>query len=138
MSLERILQKIEEDAHLEVEKIIQESQKRAEEIKEEARKEGSLISASFLKIKEREARLEASRLVTQARLEGRIKLLGFKKRLIDEVLERAFQGERLREKGLKKEVILKDGKREESFDEEKLKEELRPHLEGFIAKVLKI
>lgn len=138
MSLERILQRIQDDARAEAERIIQESRKKAEEIEEAARRQASELAASFLEEKEREAQLEASRLITQARLEGKISLLSSKKMLIEEVLERAFEGERLKERELKKEVILKEGKREEFYDEEKLKEELRPLLEGYIAEVLKI
>jgi len=55
-----------------------------------------------------------------------------------EVLERAFRSESLEKKGMKKKIILKDGEREESFDQEKLKEELRPKLENYIVEVLKI
>lgn len=138
MSLERILQRIQDDAQAEAERIIQESKKKAEEIKEAARREACDLAASLLEEKERGAQLEASRLITQARLEGKINLLSSKKRLIEEVLEKAFKGERLKDRELKKEVILKEGKREEFFDEEKLKEELRPLLEGYIAEVLKI
>ena len=138
MSLEKILRRIADDAQAEAERIIQENRKKAEEIKEKARQEASDLADSLLEMKGEKANLEACRLITQARLEGKLKLLGSKKELIEEVMNRAFQSEGLREKGLKKDVILKDGKREELFDEEKLKEELRPLLEGYIAEVLKI
>ena len=138
MSLEKILRRIADDAQTEVKRIIEENKKKAEEIKEKARQEASDLANSLLEMKRKKANLEASRLITQARLEGKLNLLSYKKELIEKVLNRAFQSERLREKGLKKEVILKDGKREELFDEEKLKEELRSLLEGYIADVLKI
>ena len=138
MSLEKILRRIADDAQAEAERIIQENKKKAEEIKEKARLEASDLANSLLEMKRKKANLEASRLITQARLEGKLNLLSSKKELIEEVLNRAFHNERLREKGLKKEVIHKDGKREELFDEEKLKDELRPILEGYIAEVLKI
>jgi V/A-type H+-transporting ATPase subunit E len=138
MSLEKILQRIVDDAQAEAERIIQENKMKGEEIKEKSRQEASELADSLLEKSERKANLEASRLITQARLEGRLNLLSSKKKLIEEVLERAFQIEGLQEKRMKKEIVLKDGKREESFDEEKLKDELRPLLEGYIAKVLKI
>lgn len=138
MSLEKILQRIVDDAQAEAERIIQENKMKAEEIKEKSRQEASELANSLLEMSERKANLEASRLITQTRLEGKLNLLSSKKKLIEEVLERAFQSEGLREKRMKKEVVLKEGKREEFFDEEKLKDELRPLLEGYIAKVLKI
>ncbi len=138
MSLEKILQRIVDDAQVEAERIIQENKMKAEEIKEKSRQEASELAYSLLEMSERKANLEASRLITQARMEGKLNLLSSKKKLIEEVLERAFQSEGLREKRMKKEVVLKEGKREEFFDEEKLKDELRPLLEGYIAKVLKI
>ena len=138
MSLEKILQRIEKDAQLESRRIILENEKKAKQIKENARKEASELAKTLLKEAEREAQLEASRLITQARLERKINLLARKKDLIEEVLDRAFRSESLEKKGLKKKIILKDGEREESFDQEKLKEELRPALENYIVEVLKI
>ena len=138
MSLEKILKKIQDDAQAEANRIILENQQKAEEIKEAARKEGSELAASLVKEVERKGNLEASRIVTQARLERRIKILSCKKELIDEVLEKAFQKEGLGKKVLKRKIIMKDGEKEESFDEKKLKEELRPKLENYIAEVLKI
>lgn len=138
MSLEKILQRIREDAEGEAEKIIAESRRKAEEIKENARREAEELSEALKKEVGREAELEANRLVTQARLEGKLKLLSRKKELIERVLESAFQGVDLIQEGLKKEIILKQGRREESFDQEKLKDELRPLLESDIVEVLDI
>ena len=138
MSLEKILKKINDDAQAEAKRIILENQKKVKEIKEKTRKEASELAEALLKEAEREAHLEASRLITQARLERKINLLTRKKELIEEVLERAFRSESLEKKGMKKKIILKDGEREESFDQEKLKEELRPKLENYIVEVLKI
>ena len=138
MSLEKILEKIMDDAQAEAERIIQENKMKAEEVKEKSCQEASELAHSLLEMGERKANLEASRLITKARLEGKLSLLNSKKELIEDVLERAFQKEGLREKRMKKEVVLKEGKREEFFDEEKLKAELRPLLEGYIAKILKI
>lgn len=138
MSLEKILKKINDDAQAEAKRIILENQKKVKEIKEKTRMEASELAEALLKETEREAHLEASRLITQARLERKINLLTRKKELIEEVLERAFRSESLEKKGMKKKIILKDGEREESFDQEKLKEELCPKLENYIVEVLKI
>lgn len=138
MSLEKILKKIVDDGQAEADRIILENQKKAEEIKENARKETLELAEALLKEAEQQGNLEANRLITHARLEKRINILSRKKELIDEVLEKAFVKESLGKKSLKRKIILKDGEKEESFDEKKLKEELRPGLESYIAKVLKI
>jgi vacuolar-type H+-ATPase subunit E/Vma4 len=138
MSLEKILERITHDAQEETDKIISESKKKAEEIKKAAQKEAEGLAAVLIEEAERKARLEASRLITQARLEKRIKILSWKKELIDEILEKALQKANLGQKKLKKKVILKDGEREEFFHRDKLLEELRPKLENYILKVLKI
>lgn len=138
MSLEKILKKIVDDGQAEADRIILENQKKAEEIKENARKETLELAEALLKEAEQQGNLEANRFITHARLEKRINILSRKKELIDEVLEKAFVKESLGKKSLKRKIILKDGEIEESFDEKKLKEELRPGLESYIAKVLKI
>lgn len=138
MSLEKILKKIVDDGQAEADRIILENQKKAEEIKENARKETLELAEALLKEAEQQGNLEANRLITHARLEKRINILSRKKELIDEVLEKAFVKESLGKKSLKRKIILKDSEIEELFDEKKLKEELRPGLESYIAKVLKI
>lgn len=138
MSLEKILERITRDAQVEADKIISESKKKAEEIKKNARKEAERSAAALIEEFERKARLEASRLITQARLEKRIKVLSWKKELIDEILEKALQKANLGQVKLKKKIILKDGEREEFYHQDKLLEELRPKLENYILKVLKI
>jgi vacuolar-type H+-ATPase subunit E/Vma4 len=138
MSLEKILERITQDAQTEVNKILSESKKKAEEIKEAARKEAEGLAGALIEETERKARLEASRLITQARLEKRIKVLSWKKELIDAILEKALQKANLGQAKLKKKIILKDGEREEFYHQDKLLEELRPKLENYILKVLKI
>jgi vacuolar-type H+-ATPase subunit H len=138
MSLEKILEKIIDDAQSEANKIILESQKKAAEIKEKARKEASDLADALLKEAERQGRLEASRIVTQARLEKKINILSRKKELIEEVLEKAFKEGAKGKKGLKRKIIMKEGESEEPYDEEKLREELRSKLENEIIEALKI
>jgi vacuolar-type H+-ATPase subunit H len=138
MSLEKILDKILEEAQREAERIIHESRQKAEEIKENARKQGEMRAHALLEQVERQGKLEASRLVTQARLERRIKVLTCKKELIDAVLDKAFQEQKGKKILLTRKIILKDGDREEFVDKEKLMQELRPKLEKDIVEVLKI
>jgi vacuolar-type H+-ATPase subunit E/Vma4 len=136
MSLENILQKISEDAQAEVDKIIAESKAKAEEIKDMARKEALSQSEALLLEEERKGNLEASRIVTQARLQKKLDILACKKDLIDEVLARAFQKEHFAESSLKRKIILKDGEHEEPYDERKIMDEIRPQLEKYICEVL--
>lgn len=138
MSLEKILKRITDDAQAEADKIILENRRKAKEIKESARKEASKLAEELVREAERKARLEASRLVTQARLEKKINILSEQKDLIEEVLGKAFQKSIEGAKGLKRRIILKQGEREEPYDEERLKEELRSKLENEIIEALKI
>jgi vacuolar-type H+-ATPase subunit H len=138
MSLKKILDKILEEAQRDAEIIILESRQKAEEIKKNARKQGEMQATALIGQVEQQGNLEASRLVTQARLEKRIKILSCKKDLIDEVLEKAFQKHKGEKTGLKRKIILKDGEREEFVDHEKLKQELRSKLEKDIVEVLKL
>ena len=138
MSLEKILDKILDEARSEAGQIVGESRQKAEEIKRSARELGGRQAAVLLQQVEKQADLEASRLITQARLKKRIDILGCKKELIDEVLEKAFQKHGKEKSGLKRKIILKDGEREELIDQEKLRQALRPKLEKEIAEVLKI
>jgi len=138
MSLEKILKRITDDAQAEADKIILENRRKAKEIKENARKEASKLAEELVREAERKARLEASRLVTQARLEKKINILSEQKDLIEEVLGKAFQKSIEGAKGLKRRIILKQGEREEPYDEERLKEELRSKLENEIIEALTI
>jgi len=138
MSLEKIVDKILDDARAEVDLARAESLRKAEDIREEAKRQAEELAGALLREAEREARLEAGRIVTQARLEGRIDLLTAKKHLINEVLEKALAGAPVRDRSLTRMVILKDGEREEPFDRAMLLDEVRPGLESLIADILKI
>ncbi len=137
MSLESILEKIGREAQAERERIIRESREKAEKLRSEAELEAQKQSAQLLKESAREAELEAHRLVTQARLQKRLRLLSLKKKLVDEVLDQAFDRQTESAVSLKRKVVLKEGIREETLDRETLKQELRPQLEGYIAELLK-
>jgi vacuolar-type H+-ATPase subunit H len=138
MSLEKILDKILEDARDEADKILLESRQKAEDIKQKAREQGELQAKAILEQAEQQGNLEAGRLITQARLEKRIRILRSKKDLIDEVLEQAFQAQKGGIVGLQRRIILKDGEQEEAIDQKRFMQELRPRLEKDIAEVLKI
>jgi len=138
MSLEKILDKIIDDANAEADKILVESREKAEKIKEEAEKKASELADALVEEAERQGQLEASRLITQARLESKINILSRKKELIQEVMEKAFQKKILGEKILKRTIITKKGEREEAFDEDRLREELLSKLENEIVEVLGI
>lgn len=89
MSLEKLLEKIENDARVEGELIVARAEEEAarimEEAEEKARREGEAIARSF------HARAESERmkLLSQARLEGRIELLAAKDELVEEVFREA-------------------------------------------------
>ncbi|MGD8534524.1 MAG: V-type ATP synthase subunit E family protein [Candidatus Aminicenantes bacterium] len=138
MSLEKILDKIVDDANAEADKIRLESLKKAEKIKEDAEKEASELADAMVEEAKRQGQLEASRLITQARLETKINILSRKKELVQEVMEKAFQKKILGKKSLKRTIITKEGEREEAVDEARLKEELRSRLENEVIEILGI
>lgn len=138
MSLEDIIQKISQDAEEEAGGIIQESAQKAEAIKKEAKREAKARGEILVKEEERMGELEAHRITTQARLEKKLYMLSLKKELVDEVLEQAFRMAGTESKTLTKTVVLKEGEIKESYDRDKLQEEIRPQLEKDIAEVLKI
>jgi len=138
MSLETILRKIADDAALEAEDILREGRKKADEIKEKAKDEAEELAEGLIEEGAKQGRLEASRIVTQARMEKRLRILSIKKNLIDHALEQALKKQRLDRGKLKRIVVLKDGQREEEFDYRRLKDELRPKVEKEIVKLLKL
>jgi vacuolar-type H+-ATPase subunit E/Vma4 len=138
MSLENIIQKIIQDAEGEAHRIIREGTDKAEAIKREARKEAEARGAALIKEEERAGKLESHRIVTQARLEKKLNMLSLKKELVDEVLEQAFKIAGVENMSLTRTVILKDGEMQESYDKDRLKDEIRLKLENDIAEVLKI
>jgi V/A-type H+-transporting ATPase subunit E len=132
MSLEKILERIIDDAQSEADKIILESKKKAAEIKEKAKKEAFDLTEALVKEAEKRGRI-----ITQARLKKKINTLSRKKELIEEVLEKAFK-KVPKGKELKRKIIMKEGESEEPYDEGKLKEELRSKFENEILEGLKI
>ncbi|MFZ2054971.1 MAG: V-type ATP synthase subunit E family protein [Candidatus Aminicenantales bacterium] len=138
MSLEHIVEKIIAEGKAEADRIVQESRKKAADIRTAAEKEATEKSAAYLKETEREVSLQANQVMAQARLEKKIALLRQKRELLDEVLRKAFSQTAPDEIRLKRQVVVKDGTREEPFDRDRLLEELRPRLEKDILEALGI
>ena len=138
MSLEQILKRIVDDAQAEADRIVRENQEKAAEIKAKAEQEASGLAEAMVKEVENQGGLETSRIITQARLEAKIRILSQKKELIQEVLDKAFQKKGLQKKGIKRKIITKEGEIEEPVEEERLREELRSKLENEIVEVLGI
>ena len=138
MSLEKIVAKILDDARAEAERITAEGGRRAEAIKDEAHQQAEQQAGILLRDAEREAHLEAVRIVTQARLERKIELLAARKALVAEVLERTFAKASLENRRLTRTVVSRDGEREETLDRARLMDELAPAMENMIVDILKI
>jgi hypothetical protein len=138
MSLKHILETIEAQSCEDTARIIRESEEKAQAIKERARKEAESEAAAYLEEDERKANMEAGRILTQARLDKRLHVLGRKKEIIDGIIAEAFKQKGLKGQVLKKTVVLKDRQKQEFLDENRLQEELRPELERIIVSELKI
>jgi len=138
MSLERIIEKILAEAGQEADRITAESREKAEGIKHAAGEEAGRLAARILQAAEREGNLEASRILTQARLEKRVQILSRKRELVEEVLGNAMADPALSVKGMKRKIILKQGEREEDMDRAGLADDLRIKLEKFILEVLNV
>jgi vacuolar-type H+-ATPase subunit H len=138
MSLEKIIDKIRDDARAEADEARAKSLQKAEDIREEARRQAGDLAKAILREAEREAHLEAGRIVTQARLEGKIQLLTAKKALIAEVLEKALAAAPIQGRSLKRKIVMKGGEIEEPFDRAIILDEIGPGLENVIADILKI
>lgn len=138
MSLEKILEKIEQEAQDEVQAILEEARQKAESIKKEAEEKARLQAAEILKQAEAEARLEASRILTEAQLQRRMELLRIRRELIEKVLRAALEKEELKEARLKKKIVSRDGYREEILPAGHLLSELGPEVENDIVEWLKI
>jgi glycerol-3-phosphate cytidylyltransferase-like family protein len=71
-------------------------------------------------------------------LEGRIDILSTKKEIIEDVLAKALDKEHSSIEKLKRQIIMKEGEREEAFDKSRFLDEIRPQLEKFINDALKL
>ena len=138
MSLERIIEKILAEAGGEADRITAESREKAEGIRRAAREEAGRLAGRILQAAEREGNLEASRILTQARLEKRLQILSRKRELVEEVLRNAMADPALSKKGMKRKIVMKQGEREEDIDSAGLADDLRIKLEKFILEALNL
>jgi vacuolar-type H+-ATPase subunit E/Vma4 len=138
MGLDEILRKISSQSDSEVHKIVEESRKKAEQIKKDAQQEASEEAKKYLDNEKRRAEMEATRIMTQARLDKKMKILFSKKEIIGQVLDKAFDQALKGKKDLKKRVVMKDGEQQSALDMKRIKDEIRPDLEAYIAEELKL
>ena len=138
MSLESILEKIGQQAQSERDHILDETRERAQKIKAESEQAAKDQVELLLADVSQEAELDARRLVTQARLQKKLRIVSLKKSLVEEVLDAAFERIDPHAVSMKRQIVSKEGVKEESLDQATLKQELRPQLENFIADLLKI
>jgi len=138
MSLEKILEKIEFDARQEVEVILGEARQKAELIKREAEQKAREQGESILRQAEVEARLDASRLITQAQLQKKMELLKTRRALINKVLAAALEKEELKKVRMRKEIVSRDGVKQELLPAERILAELSQEVENDILEWLKI
>ncbi|HEK85392.1 MAG: hypothetical protein ACPLZD_02600 [Candidatus Saccharicenans sp.] len=138
MSLEKILEKIDLEAQQEATAILEETRKKAEAIKEEAEERAQEQAEAILKQATIEAELEAKRILTEAQLKKKMELLRTKRQLIEQVLKAAWQREELKKIRLKKEIISRQGVKEETLPYDRLVNELGQEIENDILDWLKI
>jgi vacuolar-type H+-ATPase subunit E/Vma4 len=138
MGLQEILKKISSQGEDEAHKILEESREKAQQIKKNAEKEASHQAEEYLNKEKRRAEMEATRIMTQARLDKKMKILFCKKEIINQVLDEAFDQALKGKKDLKKKVVTKDGEKQSLLDIKRIKDDLRPELEAQIAEDLKL
>jgi V/A-type H+/Na+-transporting ATPase subunit E len=138
MGLDDILKKISSQAESEAHKIVEESKQKARQIKKNAEMEASKQAEEYLLLEKRRAEMEATRIMTQARLDKKMKILFAKKEIISQVLDEAFDQALKGKEDLKKTVVMKDGEKQSTLDKKRIKDELRPEMEGQIAEDLKL
>ncbi|HZX09506.1 MAG TPA: hypothetical protein VFG01_01055 [Acidobacteriota bacterium] len=138
MGLDEILKKISSQAESEAHKVVEESQEKARQIKKNAEMEASKQAEEYLLHEKRRSEMEATRIMTQARLDKKMKILFCKKEIIGQILDEAFDQALKGRKGLKKTVVMKDGEKRSALDKKRIKDELRLGMEGKIAEDLKL
>ncbi len=89
MSLEKLLEKIRADGRAEAEAMLAEARAEAARIKAEGEARGGQIRLAQIEEAERAANRDKLRLLGDARMAARMRLLGAKRELLDEVVETA-------------------------------------------------
>ncbi|WP_456471906.1 V-type ATP synthase subunit E [Methanocaldococcus sp.] len=88
MGIEKIKEKILEDANLEAKKIIEEANKEKEEIINKAKEEAEKRKEAILKRGEKEAELTYNRIIAEAKLQARREILEVKERVIEKAIQK--------------------------------------------------
>lgn len=91
MGIEDILNKIEQDSRLEEEKILKEAEEKKEQILKEAGKESELLKNKILDSAEVNALREYRAIITRAHLEGKRLVLEEKRKVLEEIFQKAEQ-----------------------------------------------
>jgi vacuolar-type H+-ATPase subunit E/Vma4 len=90
VSLERLLEKIQEDARLEGRRIVSEAKEEAERIRKEGREEARRAAEIIMRSFRERAQRERTRIMSETLAESRTAFLATQERLYNEVLETAL------------------------------------------------
>lgn len=91
MSLDNLLERIEEDGRREAAELLENARREAARIKDEGEREARKAFEAAKKVFEDKARKERSRILSAARLESRIAILEAKDKIVDESFEGALK-----------------------------------------------
>lgn len=91
MGIEDIKKKIIADAEKERERILEEAENKAAEILENERKAAEIEKERIISQYEEEGKREYNRIITEAKMESRLKLLAVKQEGLDKVFNKAFE-----------------------------------------------
>ena len=91
MSVEKIVQRILEDARAEVQKILEEAEREAARIAADSEVEADRVRRSVLKEAQEEAERRRQQVLAEARLKARQRVLAARRRAVDRVFEEALR-----------------------------------------------
>ncbi|MCM8780571.1 MAG: hypothetical protein NC908_01415 [Candidatus Omnitrophica bacterium] len=134
MSLESIIQHILKQASFESQQIIQQAKAQAERIIQEAEQKASQLYQQIIEREQRLALAEKDRLIVNARISAKKKILAAKRELMDAAFQRLRPY--IQKDKLKKQVILSDRIQESQEDIDFYLRRLRIEYESELAKVL--
>jgi len=136
MGLEGILEEIHSTALQKKQRILEEGHHQAEAILARARREAEREAARLRDNLLEKAKIEAQQIVTQARLQSKLRLLELKKQLIRQVFEAGFTQIKAQVSPPQRVIVSPQGEEKVDFDEEKWPEELLELLEKKISEAL--
>ncbi len=91
MSVEKIVEKILEDARAEARRALEEAEREAAKIEAQSEAEAERVRASILKEAEEEAERRARQVLAEARLEAKQRVLAARRKALDRVFEEALR-----------------------------------------------